>query len=103
MTLSIRTLYHYDKGNYDECQILFIIILNVIMLSVIMLSVIMLSVIMLSVIMLSVIMLSVIMLRGIAPVSNTILSWEFNHCVTASVHTWTCTIKLFTAVIYEFL
>ncbi len=53
--------------HYDECDVLFSIMLNVIMLSVIRLSVIMLSVIMLSVIMLSVIMLNAVMLSVIMP------------------------------------
>jgi hypothetical protein len=38
-------IYHNAKVYYDECHVLFIVILNVFMLSVIMLSVIMLSVV----------------------------------------------------------
>jgi hypothetical protein len=65
MTLSIPMFGYNAQYHYDECNILFAIMLNVVMLSVFMLNVIMLSVVMLSFVMLSVVMLSVIMLSVI--------------------------------------
>jgi hypothetical protein len=59
MTLSITILCCYAEFHYEECRILFTIMLSVIMLNVILLSVIMLNVIVLSVVMINAAMLSV--------------------------------------------
>ncbi len=50
MTLNRTTLYYCGKCCYDECQVLYIVMLNVIMLGAVMVSVIMLNVVLLYVV-----------------------------------------------------